>query len=74
MVDHYTANPEMGPAECAAYNDFRDIIARKNIDAVRIATPDHPVPYSPPLEDDFLPSGKSIADEVIARLGAPAAH
>jgi pyruvate/2-oxoglutarate/acetoin dehydrogenase E1 component len=40
-------------------------------DIWRIATPDHPVPYSPPLEDEFLPSGKSIADEVIARLGAP---
>ena len=26
---------------CAAYNDFRDVIARKDIDAVCIATPDH---------------------------------
>jgi predicted dehydrogenase len=26
---------------CAAYNDFRDIITRKDIDAVCIATPDH---------------------------------
>jgi predicted dehydrogenase len=26
---------------CAAYNDFRDIIARKDIDAVCIATPEH---------------------------------
>ena len=43
-------------------------------DVWRIATPDHPVPYSPPLEDEFLPSGKSIADSVIERLGAPAAH
>ena len=43
-------------------------------DVWRIATPDHPVPYSPPLEDEFLPSGQSIADEVAARLGAPATH
>jgi predicted dehydrogenase len=27
--------------DCAAYNDFRDIINRKDIDAVCIATPDH---------------------------------
>jgi predicted dehydrogenase len=26
---------------CAAFNDFRDLIARKDIDAVVIATPDH---------------------------------
>jgi predicted dehydrogenase len=26
---------------CAAYNDFRDVLARKDIDAVVIATPDH---------------------------------
>ena len=26
---------------CAAYNDFRELIARKDIDAVCIATPDH---------------------------------
>lgn len=30
-----------GSKECAAYNDFRELIARKDIDAVCIATPDH---------------------------------
>src|SRR5580658_7904954 len=28
-------------ADCATYNDFRELIARKDIDAVCIATPDH---------------------------------
>jgi acetoin:2,6-dichlorophenolindophenol oxidoreductase subunit beta len=37
-------------------------------DAWRITTPDSPVPYSPPLEDDFLPGARRIADEVRGRL------
>jgi acetoin:2,6-dichlorophenolindophenol oxidoreductase subunit beta len=36
-------------------------------DAWRIATADHPVPYSPPLEDAFLPSAARIAAEILAR-------
>tara|TARA_R110001592_G_scaffold118653_2_gene321231 strand:+ start:1571 stop:2890 length:1320 start_codon:yes stop_codon:yes gene_type:complete len=39
--EFYTAKPEMGSADCQAYNDFMDIINRKDIDAVCIATPDH---------------------------------
>jgi pyruvate/2-oxoglutarate/acetoin dehydrogenase E1 component len=38
-------------------------------DAWRIATPDHPIPYSPPLEDAFLPDAKAIAASVRERLG-----
>jgi acetoin:2,6-dichlorophenolindophenol oxidoreductase subunit beta len=38
-------------------------------DAWRIATPDQPIPYSPTLEDAFLPSAQTIADEVAQRLG-----
>ena len=36
-------------------------------DAWRIATPNTPIPYSPPLEDAFLPGPERIVDEVIRR-------
>jgi acetoin:2,6-dichlorophenolindophenol oxidoreductase subunit beta len=41
-------------------------------DAWRITTPDQPIPYSPTLEDDFLPSGETIAAAVRERLRASA--
>jgi predicted dehydrogenase len=37
----YTDNKDKGVADCKAYTDYRELIARKNIDAVCIATPDH---------------------------------
>jgi pyruvate/2-oxoglutarate/acetoin dehydrogenase E1 component len=37
-------------------------------DAWRIATPDTPIPYSPPLEDAFLPGASRIAAEIRRRL------
>ena len=36
-------------------------------DAWRITTPNSPIPYSPPLEDAFLPDADRIAGEVLAR-------
>jgi pyruvate/2-oxoglutarate/acetoin dehydrogenase E1 component len=36
-------------------------------DAWRIATPNSPIPYSPPLEDAFLPGPERIAAEVLGR-------
>jgi pyruvate/2-oxoglutarate/acetoin dehydrogenase E1 component len=38
-------------------------------DVWRITTPDHPIPFSPPLEDAFLPSAASIAASVSERFG-----
>jgi pyruvate/2-oxoglutarate/acetoin dehydrogenase E1 component len=37
-------------------------------DAWRIATPDTPIPYSPPLEDAHLPGAQRIATEIRERL------
>jgi predicted dehydrogenase len=37
----YNHNKDKGVADCMAYNDFRELIERKDIDTVCIATPDH---------------------------------
>ncbi len=39
--DFYTDKPEKGAAACESCIDFRDVLARKDIDMVCIATPDH---------------------------------
>jgi len=39
--EFYTKNPDKGSVGCKAYNDFRDVLARKDIDMVYIGTPDH---------------------------------
>jgi pyruvate/2-oxoglutarate/acetoin dehydrogenase E1 component len=38
-------------------------------DVWRIATPDSPIPYSPPLEDAHLPGADRIASEIERRIG-----
>ncbi|MCX5654585.1 MAG: Gfo/Idh/MocA family oxidoreductase [Planctomycetota bacterium] len=37
----YADNPDKGSQGCKEYNDFRELLARKDIDLVCIATPDH---------------------------------
>jgi predicted dehydrogenase len=42
VEDHYAAHSKNGTYKsCAAYRDFRDLLERKDIDAVLICTPDH---------------------------------
>jgi predicted dehydrogenase len=41
VEDKYARQTGNNYKGCAAYNDFRELIARKDIDAVVIATPDH---------------------------------
>jgi predicted dehydrogenase len=41
VTEYYKNHPELSAPECKDYNDFREVIARKDIDAVCIATPDH---------------------------------
>jgi len=42
VEDHYGKQKDKGEFKgCKTYNDFRELLARKDIDAVVIATPDH---------------------------------
>lgn len=54
---HYGNHSEGAPGPCAAYTNLRDLIARNDIDAVCIATPDHWHAY-PTVE--ALKSGKDV--------------
>lgn len=56
-VDEHYASRGLGGGECAAYNDFREIIQRKDIDAICIATPDH---WHAPITVAALAAGKDV--------------
>lgn len=50
-------NENYGNKECAAYNDYRELLARDDIDAVCIATPDH---WHAQITIDAARAGKHI--------------
>jgi len=55
--EYYKKNPASGPADCKEYNDFRELLARKDIDLVCIATPDH---WHAIITLEALRSGKDV--------------
>ena len=63
---------EEGPATGGWSSQVLGIVAENALDqlenAWRLTTPDSPIPYSPPLEDAFLPSAEAIVNAVLSRL------
>jgi acetoin:2,6-dichlorophenolindophenol oxidoreductase subunit beta len=63
---------EEGPLTGGWAGEMLALIAEHGLgdldDAWRIATPDTPIPYSPPLEDAHLPGPERIAGEIRNRL------
>ena len=55
-----TAHARQGKTDCAAYNDYREILARDDIDALVIATPDH---WHAPQAIDAARAGKDVYAE-----------
>ena len=52
-----TVNKTYGNGDCQGHDDFRDLIARKDIDAVIISTPDH---WHVPISLAALAAGKDV--------------
>ena len=53
-------NNKYGNTDCATYSDFREIIERKDIDAVMISTPDH---WHVPISIAAAKAGKDVECE-----------
>jgi len=52
-----TVNEKYGSDDCATYKDYRDVLARQDIDVVLIATPDH---WHVPIALDAARAGKDM--------------
>ncbi|MFA7005620.1 MAG: Gfo/Idh/MocA family oxidoreductase, partial [Verrucomicrobiia bacterium] len=53
-------NQRYGNNDCATYGDFREVIARKDIDAICISTPDH---WHVPISLMAIRAGKDVICE-----------
>ncbi len=60
-----------GNSDCAAYNDFRELIARPDIDAVQITAPDH---WHPLIAIEAARRGKHMYQEKPMGWSVRAAH
>lgn len=54
---YYGRNPDQGGAGCKAYVDYQEVLAREDIDAICIATPDH---WHAIVALDALRAGKDV--------------
>ena len=55
-----TVNKKYGNQDCDVTDDFRDLLSRKNIDAICISTPDH---WHVPMSIVALEAGKDVICE-----------
>jgi predicted dehydrogenase len=55
-----TVNKKYGNKDCAAYGDFRELVARSDIDVVQITTPDH---WHAPIAVAAAKAGKDMYGE-----------